>query len=419
MLAKVRTVYSNLGYSFPLLIAFLLPFGINYAPIIIVWTVFYLFFGDPKTGFKKVFKNTRSYILLIFFFIHVAGYWFSINNYEAGISIEGKMSFFAFPLLLFCVNYEPVKVKKIIISFVSGCLIATAFCLFRAFQLYFFNHVNSFFYSDFSFFLHPSYFAMYLILAQLIVMLFYKDWLFHIKNLNYKIGFITTIFITGIFLCSSKMGLISAFALLPATFVVILFKRGYKKMIAGLIISLIVGIIIAYKLFPSPFERIKVAFTVTASADKIDKTAGESTAVRILIWEQAVKIIKDHIVFGISPGDTNDRLYKAYEDNGMTGALVKKLNAHNQYLQTFIGTGIIGFILLCVMTVYYIVLGFIKRNYILALFSILITLNFLVESMLQTQAGTVFFVFFLCLFSQYDLAGMKEPDESAGLSNAG
>ncbi len=408
MLAKIKTLYFNFGYNFPLLIAFLLPFGINYAPIIIVWTVFYLFFGDPGNGFKKVFKNSWSYILLIFFFIHVAGYWFSINKQEAGISIEGKMSFFAFPLLLFCIEYDPVKIKKIIISFVSGCLITVAICLFRAFGLYFFNHVNSFFYSEFSFFLHPSYFAMYLILGQLIVMLFYKDWLSHIKNLDYKIGFMTAVFVTGIFLSSSKMGLIAALLLLPATFAVILFKRGYKKTILGLVIFLILGIVIAYKLFPSPFERIKVAFTVTASSHEIDKTASESTAVRILIWEQAVKIIKQHLVFGITPGDTNDSLYKAYEETGMTGALIKKLNAHNQYLQTFIGTGIIGFLLLCIMTFYCIVVGFVKRNYLLALFSILMVLNFLVESMLQTQAGIVFFVFFLCLFLQYDLSNKKE-----------
>lgn len=408
MLAKARAVYSSIGYNLPALIAFLLPFGINYAPIFIFWTVCYLFLGDPVNGFKKVFRYFWSYILLGFFFLHVAGYWFSDNKHEALVSIEGKLSFFAFSLLLFCIDYEPLKVKKIITAFVSGCFISVMFCLFRASALYFFEGVNSFFYSDFSHFLHPSYLAMYLTLAQLIVMLFYKDWLAHLKNLDSKIGFISVLNITGIFLCSSKMGLIAALLLLPATFAVILFNKGYKKTIVGLILSLVIGLFIAYKVAPSPFERIKVAFSVTASSQVIDKTASESTAVRILIWEQAVKIIRQHTLFGITPGDTNDALYKAYEENGLTGALAKRLNAHNQYLQTFIGTGIVGFSLLCLMTVGCIVIGFVKKNYILALFSILIVLNFLVESMLQTQAGIVFFVLFLCLFLQYDLRAMKE-----------
>ncbi|MBK6984687.1 MAG: hypothetical protein IPH32_07975 [Bacteroidetes bacterium] len=52
-----------------------------------------------------------------------------------------------------------------------------------------------------------------------------------------------------------------------------------------------------YKLLPTPFERIKVAFKVTASAEKIDKTDAESTAVRILIWKESTKLIKSH--FGL------------------------------------------------------------------------------------------------------------------------
>jgi O-antigen ligase len=79
-------------------------------------------------------------------------------------------------------------------------------------------------------------------------------------------------------------------------------------------------------------------------------------------------------------------------------ALIKKLNAHNQFLQTFIGTGIIGFVLLLLITIGTLIYGFVKKNYILALFSTLIFFNFLVESMLQAQAGFIFFVFFLVVY---------------------
>ncbi len=42
------------------------------------------------------------------------------------------------------------------------------------------------------------------------------------------------------------------------------------------------------------------------------------------------------------------------------------------------------------------------------LFSILISLNFMVESMLQTQAGFTFFTFFLCLILKYNLKEVSE-----------
>ncbi len=415
MLTKLKNLYFNYGYIFPLLVAFLLPFGINYAGFLIVWTCFYLFFGKPVAGFKAVFKNGWTYVLLAFFMIHVLAYFFTYNKAEALTSIEVKMSFFAFPLLIFCERYSRIQLKKIIISFVSGCFISVVICFFKATYQFVFNHVNAFFYSDFSIFLHPSYFAMYLILAQLIVMLFYKKWLSEIKILYLKIAVITFVFVAAIFLASSKMGLISAILILPVTFTLILISRGYKKTILILFCGLFAGLSVTYKVLPSPFERIKVAFTVTASSQKIDKTASESTAVRLLIWHEASKIVKQHLLFGVSPGDSNDKLYEAYRANGLTGALNKKLNAHNQFLQTFLGCGIFGFLILLLISAGLIVVGFVKSNYILLAFGVLVTLNFAVESMLQTQAGIVFYVFFLCIFLHYNLSELDKENKNSGL----
>jgi O-antigen ligase len=412
MLAKLKNTYDQFGYNLPLLIAFLLPFGINYAVFILLWAVCFFAFDDVKGGMKKVISNKWTYVLIGFFFLHAIGYFFSHNKSEALTSIEIKLSFLAFPILIFASNYSDVNIRKIAITFVSGCFIACLICLFRAFYEYYFNDFNAFFYSEFTYFMHPSYFAMYLILAQLIIMLYYKTWLSHLKNLNLKIGFLSVVFLICIFLASSKMGLITAFLLLPVTLCILLFNQGYKKIIIGLLLSLVLGIFIAYKLFPTPFERIKVAFKVTSSAATIDKTDAESTAVRILIWKESIKLIKENVLFGTSPGDANDHLVQAYEREGLTGALRKKLNAHNQFLQTFIGTGLLGFILLLIMTLGTLVYGFMQRNYIVVLFSILMSCNFLVESMLQAQAGFIFFVFFLCLFLKYNFSTMGKTHNS-------
>ena len=403
LINKFKHIYFSAGYNIPLLISFLLPFGINYAIFIIVWAVCFFAFDNVKGGMQRIFRNKWTYVLLGFFFIHAVGYFFSANKEGALNAIEIKLCFFAFPLLIFASNYNEMQIKKIVISFVSGCVLVSVIDIFRAFYLYFFQDFNAFFYTEFSYFMHPSYFAMYLIFSQLIILLFYPKWLSHLSYLNIKIGFMSVVFLTAIFLCSSKMGLITAFFLLPLTFSIILFNKGYKKIIIGLIIGLIISIATAYKLFPTPFERIKQAFKVTSSAETIDKTDGESTAVRILIWKESVKLIEHNFLFGTTAGDASDKLVEAYQKEGLAGALRKKLNAHNQFLQTFIGTGILGFVLLLLMTLGSLIYGFIKKNYILSLFSILIIFNFLVESMLQAQAGFVFFAFFFCILTQYNL----------------
>jgi len=401
-LSKLKSTYLQFGYNIPLLIAIFLPFGINHAILILIWALSFFAFDNVKQGFKNVFSNKWSYVLLAFFFLHVSGYFFSSDKSDALNAIEIKLGFLAFPILVFASRFNEVQIKKIVISFVSGCVLATLICLFRAFYLYFFEDVNAFFYSDFNFFLHPSYFAMYLVFAQLIVMLFYPSWLSHLTYLNIKIGFISFLLLLATFLCSSKMGLITAFILIPTALFVILYKNGYKKLIVGSLILFVLGLFLSYKFLPQPFERIKVAFKVTASAEKIDKTDAESTAVRILIWKESVKLIQSNFWFGTTAGDANHKLIEAYEKEGLTGALIKKLNAHNQFLQTFIGTGIIGFILLLLMTLGALIYGFVKRNYILVLFSVLMIFNFLVESMLQAQAGFIFFVFFFCILTHYN-----------------
>lgn len=408
MFLKLKQSYSLFSYNFALLLAFLLPFGLNISIFIILWSLAFFIFDDVKSGLRKVISNKWSWVLIGFFVLHILGYLYSSNKHEAITSIEVKLSFLAFPILFFASDFNDLQIKKIVVSFVSSCFITSLICLFRAAFLYLYDGTNAFFYSEFTYFMHPSYFAMYLVLAILIVMLYYKQWLSHLSNLNVKIGILSAVFLICIVLSLSKMGLISAVLILPSTMLFLLYRKGYKKLIFVLFLGFIIVIGSLYKLFPNYFVRINTAIRVSTSVETIDKTSSESTAVRILIWKEAVKIIEKNWLLGTSPGDANDALYSAYEANGMTGALKKNLNAHNQYLQTFIGAGLPGFILLCIMTIGALIYGILKKNVILILFSVLIVLNFLVESMLQAQAGFIFFVFFLCLFLKYNFSQLKK-----------
>ena len=120
----------------------------------------------------------------------------------------------------------------------------------------------------------------------------------------------------------------------------------------------------------------------------------------MLIWEQSIILIKNNFLLGTGVGDANDELYKRYNSNGLEGAYAKKLNAHNQFLQTFIGIGFFGFILLFIISIGQIFIAYNKKNIIMFVFFIIISLNFFVESMLQTSAGVLFFVFFYCLINK-------------------
>jgi hypothetical protein len=369
--------------------------------LIVLWFVLSWFCWD-KEQVKVGVRSKWFWIVLSFFLFHCISAAFSDNQREAVTSIEVKLSFLAFPYFLFLFRFTSLTIKNICVAFVSGCFFALITCLIRSAYLYLSKGENYFFYNDFSYWIHTGYFSMYMLFALVLVQLAYPVW-FKEDSYNGKVRFFFTgMFLLGIFLCASKIGFIALFI----TGIILLiagFRRKLNaKTIGSGIIILSFVVFLLYKFVPAPFERMAAAFSTTTS-ENIDKTSGESTAVRILIWKECADLIKGNFIFGVGGGDANDELIKRYQEHGLQGALEHNLNAHNQFFQTFIALGVFGFLILAILTFGTFVFGIIKKNLVLALFSLIIILNFLVESMLQTQAGNLFFVYFLCLLLRYDL----------------
>ena len=94
-------------------------------------------------------------------------------------------------------------------------------------------------------------------------------------------------------------------------------------------------------------------------------------------------------------------LVHEYEKKEITTAYEQKLNAHNQYLQTFVAVGLIGFLVLTLMLLVPLLSSLKKRHTIYFLFILLFSFNLLIEDMLERQAGVVFYAFFNGLLFSY------------------
>ena len=92
------------------------------------------------------------------------------------------------------------------------------------------------------------------------------------------------------------MGLLSALLVLPLTFIIS--EKVNAKILSGTLLILVAGLFVTNKFFPEPFDRMKMAANVMFSKKAIDKSDVESTAVRILIWEESMKITKENFLFG-------------------------------------------------------------------------------------------------------------------------
>jgi O-antigen ligase len=196
-----------------------------------------------------------------------------------------------------------------------------------------------------------------------------------------------------ILLLSSKLALISCLLIFIGVGIYrILHSKNYFTGIVFLLLFIAASASIIYTV-PELNQRIQNA-RVVLNVNSIDKTDAESNAVRILVWQAATAAFLENGIVGTGTGDVKDELFKHYKLNGYTGALEHRLNAHNQFLQTGVALGYFGFVLFLLSIIVPTSIALKNKNYVYVSFVVLVVLNFLTESMLESEAGVFIYAFF-------------------------
>jgi len=171
-------------------------------------------------------------------------------------------------------------------------------------------------------------------------------------------------------------------------------QPGTRKV--GLMLGVIaaLGFYLCFSVFTFTSSRfINMQKSVTQKSDTLGNST-EGSNERLSAWVSSLSLIREHPVLGVGTGDVKDELLATYGRNHYMTTLTKKLNSHNQYLQTYLSTGIAGFLTLAAMLAAPAFLAFRRKRYLYLSFILLFALNLLFESMLETQAGVVFYAFF-------------------------
>ena len=399
-----REFHSSAHFILAILIAFTLPFAKLTAGFIALMLLNWLLEMDFRNKFKAIGSNKLTMCFIAFFIMHLLGLIYTENINSGLFDIQVKLSLLFFPIILTSRPFDNKKVNYIFLALLIGSIISSLLLFIIATYAYLTLSLNHFFYQEFSILIHPSYLSMYinLCIAWLLLKLLNIDTKsFSIKN---KISLVIIAFLsfTNILL-SSKMGLVSMLLIyiFYLWYYIILKRKYFLSFLAFLIL---LGIIFsAIKLFPEMARRLSRSVEAF-SHPTLNQSENESTAVRFLIWSAANKVISENVLFGAGTGDAKDALIKEYEKRGMKGALEHKLNAHNEFYQVFISIGIIGFIIFVITLLAPLSLAFKINNFIYIIFLFIIVFNFLPESMLETQAGVMFYSFFnsLLCFSCYN-----------------
>jgi O-antigen ligase len=116
--------------------------------------------------------------------------------------------------------------------------------------------------------------------------------------------------------------------------------------------------------------------------------------------------------FGVGLGDEKDLLVREYYKHGYTGYAERRLNPHQQFLQTGISIGWLGMITLLILFISIIVASFRTGNLALFIGAICISVSCLFESMLERQVGVIFLsilVFYIAIL-RYEQLKLKTSE---------
>lgn len=388
------------------LVKALIPF------LILLWGLNWLFVQPPADKWLHLKKNLKP--LLIFtalFFVYLLSMSYTDNTKAGWFDIEVKLMLLLAPMILFTGAFPGIEnSKKILLAFIAGCFLSMSVALGHAVYEYFFTYdISVFLYTGFSFLMHPTYFALYLNFS--VILLFYLLFTFTHIRILYRIIIASLIvyFGVGIVLAASKAVIFTLITTLFSALVFYLSKKKYfRKALVVLFVILIAAFAVVYK-SPTLYGRmVESANTLMRYLNQEKLRDLDGTSQRILAWQCTLRLIGQNAITGVGAGDVKDELVKEYYKNEYYYLTEKKLNPHNQFLQTFLATGIAGIVSLLLLFAIPLYKGIRLRHFVYVNFLIIVFINFLTESMLEKQAGVVFFAFFNSLLFVHIQSGKSE-----------
>ena len=407
-----KEIFIKIHFYGTLAFAFMLPIWPAFLPVLIlVLGLNWIVAGNFIPLFRRKVSYKYCLLFISLFVLYLVGLFYSCNISNGWKEISTKLSLIIFPLLYFgSEKIEESGFKKIFLWFVYGCVAAALICFAIATYNFFYTKylnahgakewdfgVNWFLKDRLSFGLHPSYRAMYFVMA-LGCIFFLRGNFFSYKWMRYFFPFILFL---AVILFASKAGIITMCLLgIYVGWKFIFHEKKVRMVLTGILIFL--SVFFALYFFAPQFQlRFDAAWkAVSGNADARD--SNESTAVRMEVWHAARQIISANVLIGVGTGCTENALKTEYKNEGLQSVYDEGLNTHNQFLQTIITIGLPGILSLASMLLFPLVKSLKEKKHLYTFFILLFVINIMVEAMLERQAGVFFYAFFNSLiFTQY------------------
>ena len=338
---------------------------------------------------------------IIYFLVHLV----SLIGEGAEISlIEDRLMFLLVPLLgfpVFISSYAKSRISVIFTVFIIGIAVISLFLVIRIFIMigygfqggvHFFSWLNqnelSYFSMGFSVLEHPTYFALKVNWALVLILFFSSTTLLKPRY----VLLIACLLSASLFLAASKAGL-----LMWLVSITIYLMRCFRKALRNpvLYIGTIVLFVAIAVILSMRINRVNSFVTTLKTQVAGEHRDWKNFDQRTREWYSALNIIREYPLFGTGLSGAEDRLVEEYKKNGFNDEAALRLNAHNQFLEAQMTFGIFGtisllFMLLAPFT------GLRNALYPGLIMSLTgLTIFFLlIESLFNRQWGIMFFLLF-------------------------
>ena len=361
-----------------------------------VFCMFFLSVFDVIKHKTNIFKKINLTILFLFlyFLIDLIGIVYSENKSFGLKDLESKMFFVLVPIIFLSNNFSRDIISKSLKYFILGTTIILL--ILYGFALNYFLKQGSIpTYVNFSFYVHPAYYSLYLLFSIILLIKLNNNSPF---LSTWKYYFLLFFLSVGIILTNSKAGTLSFIIFIIILVIKFLLKQKKKYLISTLSGLIIISSIVFQKLESSRFSELKTIFNFPYQTEYND--AYNSTQIRIIIWRSVKEIIQNKPFFGTGTGDIKDELKNEFIKIKFQNGIDNNYNCHNQFLQIIATFGFVLGLPILIIYGYSIYRGIKSKNFLFVLLNLFIIFNLLFESMLESKVGIEFFVLFnLILFA--------------------
>jgi O-antigen ligase len=384
-----------------LLVCVLLPIDGGLVPVPLAITIVLCLVLAIRN--RPTIDRTSLWPLFIYYVLHVVGMSWTSDVDFGLFDLQVKLGLLLLPIAAAAVGMgRPDTLRASMLAFTAGTLIAVSLGVHKAWTCFTAEGLsNCFSQSSLSHELHPSYTAWYTcwVIAywgvQLIGGQVRERWSRMVLPVVLPVILVFTVML------ASKSGIIGLGSILLLLIGAALYRLKGRVRILVLSASAVVIALGIWSQAALVSARMAAAWEAVEGAIDADPgiyTSTDGNAMRLVAWLCSVERLQQ-APLGAGTGDIKHALMECYEEKNATEAAQRRLNSHSQFLQSAVALGWPGLVVTLLVVLVPLVRGWRERDLLLVCFILLFMVNATVESVLEVQAGVVFFGLFLGLLT--------------------